>query len=155
MTDRRHGRLAPLLLIAVGGAVLLGCIPIPGPYTNATGDRRPEQKIGPAGSDAPIVLGRSDAARVVSVLGPPTLATGDERVLAFAYDVVDFYAVWPLCFGVTRREVGRLLAARFDEDGVLSGYRVFKATDPEALRRWAGAALEEADSKFPPEEERP
>ena len=136
MTDRR--RLAPLLLIAVGGAVLLGCIPFPGPYTNATGDRRPERKIGPAGSDAPIVLGRSDAARVVSVLGPPALATGDGRVLAFAYVVVDGYAVWPLCFGVTRGEVGLLLAARFDEDGVLSEYRVFKEKDRDAASQVGG-----------------
>ena len=135
--DRR--RLAPLLLIAVGGAVLLGCIPIPGPYTNASGDRRPERKIGPPGSGAIVEVGRSTRERAVRVFGGPSLVSADGRVYAFGYRIVTGYLVWPLCFSADRGTSDRYLGLRFDGNGVLAEAEVTK--DPAALEAWSGEEL--------------
>ena len=137
-----RGRTAPLLLIAVGGAVLLGCIPLPGRFSNAAGDRRPEAKIGPAGSDALVRIGRDGVERAVRVFGDPDLATADGRVLAFGYEVVTGYFLWPLCFSADRVTAKRWLALRFDARGRLAEAEVF--ADLEDLGDWAGADVRPA-----------
>ena len=142
--DRR--RLAPLLLIAVGGAVLLGCIPIPGRYNNFAGDRRPEQKVGKAGSGAPIEIGTATRSRAVRVFGDPAYVSRDGRVYAFGYEVVSGYLVWPLCFSADTLISSRYLGLRFDAHGVLAEAEVTAGT--ERLQEWAGEELRRPGSSW-------
>ena len=129
----------PLALLVVGGCALLGCFPIPGNFGNAGGDARPEKKIGKSDSNALIRLGVSDRDRVRDVLGDPQAVSDDGRAWAYAYNVVPAYLVWPLCFGADRIQADRLLALRFDQDGVLRAYRV--GTTLKDASRWAGRDL--------------
>ena len=131
-------RLPPLLLIAAG-LVALGCLPLPGTFDNVAGDRRPEQKIGRPGSDAPIVLGESDGDRVVEVLGTPAWQREGGRVLRFDYAVVSGYLLSPLCFTAARVDAQRYLAVAIDEGGVVQNFRVF--VNANKLEAWAERAV--------------
>ncbi len=144
--------LTPLALLVIGGLLLFGCIPLPGSYKNAAGDRRPEQKIGEPGSDRPIILGESDRERVYAVLGQPTLADEVWQVVAFRYDVVTSYVWIPVCAVTNRNTSPRYLGVRFDGDGVLRASKVF--ADRDELVRWAGRKLEPTLRPAPPPPDR-
>ena len=143
----RLGIAAPLVLLAIGGCLLFGCIPLLGTFNKIGGDVRPERKIGAADSKRPIRLGAATRERVIEVLGDPALMSEDGRAMVFKYQVVNGYLVWPLCFSIDRTPGQRYLALSFDERDRLTRYKVFKQDDAAAY--WLGRGLQKPSS-LPP-----
>ena len=116
----------PLVAIAAGVCLLIGCIP--GSYRNLRdGGVRPEEKIGKAGDGGrPITIGTSTSQRVIEVLGTPRYRTRDGRSLVYLYNVQAGYLLNPLCFRADRMLDSRYLVVRFGEAGVLESFNVYK-----------------------------
>jgi hypothetical protein len=134
-------RLAlPAGVACVGMYLLIGCIPLPGDYRNAAGGPRPEARIGKAGDDRPIQLGRSTLDNVSSVLGRPRFMTPDGRAVGYGYSVRTGVVLYPLCFMADTNKESRVLVLRFDGAGALQSFKVYKdmqqAPEYEGFMLW-------------------
>src|SRR4051812_24794019 len=124
----RRKTLAPLTLVVLGIAILIGCIPLPGGFKQR-GDRpRPEASIGQLNSDKAIKVRGSTFGQVIDALGPPTMSSDDRRILVYTYEVNDISLFWPLCFweGADPEFHQRYLLLRFDDAGRLQSFKTYK-----------------------------
>jgi hypothetical protein len=128
--------ILPLLLLASGTYLLVGCIPLPGNYKTSDDSARPESKIGKPGSAKPVRLGETEWNDVIAALGEPDHA--DQSVMVYQYDVHTFTWFFAPCFflgdyALDKTYADRFLLLRFDEQKKLKSYRVFK--DENDLRK--------------------
>jgi len=124
----------PMLLIATGVCILIGCIPIPGNFKQPDGRPRPEASIGKLNSDKPLKVGASSQAEVARVLGMPALSSADGTLLVYSYQVNDITTFWPICFFLTEPSYHeRHLLLRFGPEGRLQSFKTYK--DMSQLRQ--------------------
>ena len=132
----RRRVLRPTVLTAIGVAMLIGCIPLPGSYRPDNNKPRPEVHIGRERSDKPIRVNHATAERVILVLGEPSMRSADGRIIGYHYRVDVGHTVWPLCnndfFNDSTYE-SRMLYLQFRDDGRLRRFKVVK--DARALER--------------------
>jgi hypothetical protein len=125
-------RLFLPISIAVGVAlVLVGCIYIPGNYQRIDGKPRPETLIGQEGSTKQIWVGKATRADVERVLGAPDVpARPGAPFVVYSYRITTGYNLF-LCWAMSfSNEDRRFLRLDFDEQGILSGYKVYKDAPP-------------------------
>jgi hypothetical protein len=123
----------PMLLVGLGIYLLVGCIPVPGNFQQSSGFTRPEERIGSPDADRPLKVGSAGYEKVIRLLGPPTLDSTNHQAVVYSYQVNDISYVWPLCFSIDPIYRDRHLLLRFNSDGILQSFKVYK--DMQTLRR--------------------
>lgn len=122
----RPVRLAlPLVLAGVGVSLLAGCVFIP-TFDKTIRGKNVSKYVGSAKQDRPIRLHAATRDDVMRVLGEPRYASPDRTRIAYEWEVLNGYWVWPLCFAGYRQEGRRALLLTFDEAGVLRTSEVLK-----------------------------
>jgi len=162
--------IVPLLLVAIGVALLIGCIPIPLPRTSQSdGLPRPEQFVGDE-SRYPVWIGHTKIAEAFITLSrrvrsqttnpmplPMALATmapewsitywsvsPDGRRFALRYTIYTTFWVAPLCFVAWHDHETRWLVLDVSPNGIVTGYRVV-SKGPENWQTTPGRWLEVFD----------
>lgn len=141
--------LPPLVFIAAGVYLLIGCIPLPGSRQRIDGQERPERAIGDPDSSKPLRLNRSMLADVATRLGPPRFSTPDRRLVAYHYEIHAGTIVLPLCFHAEQMLASRFLVVRFGPTGILESYKVYKGLNE--IPEWKRGVLRET-STWPDEQ---
>jgi len=124
-------RIAPFLLLLAGMWLLIGCIYIP-TFNRVIKGEDPQKKVGYGQSKRPLRVLHSHRDQVVQLLGEP-LASADQRVLTYAWQVEKGVKIWPFCFTAESVKSARTLVLRFDEDGTLRSFEVLHADFPSQL----------------------
>ena len=124
-TRRVSARWLPVVLAALGVALLIGCFPVPWPRRVTAGrDFRPII----SGKEHAGLLrsGNTSRAQIESVLGPPTLSKDDGLTVGYVLDVQEGSFIWPLCFYGEPQWGSYLLRLRYDDGGLLLDWKVEK-----------------------------
>jgi hypothetical protein len=116
-----HRWLVPLALIALGAALLIGCIPIPAPEKILAGtDYR---KF--AGDDGQLLRnGVTTRQEIVARLGQPQKSAEGGRFAAYYLHTNSGFWIMPLCFHATPDDHFRLLMLEYDAKGTLIQHRL-------------------------------
>ena len=131
-------RLATCLLLVSTSPYMAGCFAVPwfGDYRMPYNDPRPESHVGEHRDLIPNESTRSDAQQV---LGPATLASADERRLAYEYRVNTWGWFWiigyPRPLAYEPRWGTRYLILDFDEQGTLQQAHVTSQLHDSELNR--------------------
>ena len=113
--------LLPTALCFLGGALLIGCIPIPMKEKVITGtDYR--RVFGERGQW--LVDGKTTRQQVLNHLGPPQYKTDTGAFFGYFLQTNTGYWVQPLCFQGVRADQFRILLLQFKEDGSLQQHSV-------------------------------
>jgi hypothetical protein len=128
---RRVRLLAPLMLIVLGTWLLSGCVFIP-TFGVTTKGRNAASEVGEKFSWSKLKTNRATMSDVVRVLGAPPYASADGRQLAYTWQALNGWWVWPFCFTAQSDHSYRTLVLTFDEGQVLRDYKVLK--DNEGLQ---------------------
>jgi hypothetical protein len=113
---------APIMLIALGVWLLLGCIYIP-TFNKLEKGVDASKKVGDAKSRKPLQVNRATRADVERELGPPFLVNADGTIVAYRWHVLR--GVWlTMCFTADADRVTRVLVLRFDDSGVLQSFQM-------------------------------
>lgn len=123
-TRRVSTRWLPVVLAALGVAMLIGCFPVPWPRRVMTGrDFRP---IVSGKEHAALLRSDTSRAQIESVLGPPTLSKDDGHSVGYVLDVQEGSFIWPLCFSGEPRWGSYLLRLHYDDRELLLDWKVEK-----------------------------
>jgi hypothetical protein len=120
--------LLPIALVALGVAILAGCIPLSGGGSVIQG-KDASKSVGEAGSKKPLQKGNATLGQVLDVLGRPTFVDPAGRRLGYRWRTLNS-SVWVLCAGVIHDESTATLVLQFDPSDRLVSFSVEKA--------WAG-----------------
>lgn len=124
LTRRVSTRWLPVVLAALGVALLIGCFPVPWPRRVMTGrDFRP---IVSGKEHAALLRSDTSRAEIESVLGPPTLWKDDGLTVGYVLDVQEGSFIWPLCFSGEPRWGSYLLRLHYDDRGLLLDWKAEK-----------------------------
>jgi outer membrane protein assembly factor BamE (lipoprotein component of BamABCDE complex) len=132
---RRRG--LPILLICIGLFGLSGCLYIPWIKTRESPEERDLRTVvGDAKSNRPLRVGITDREQVLRLLGEPTAASPDGRILAFVqrFDVGVYFV--PVCLSVDRAKTQFVLRLDFDAEGRLVRYSTME--QPVWFNFWLG-----------------
>lgn len=121
--------LLPIVLIALGLYLLVGCIYIP-MFGRTTDGKNVRRAVGDANSRRPLRVSRASRDDVLRVLGPPYVAASDGSALAYTWRVQNGIAIWPFCFMADSIDGMRTLVLRFDQAGKLQSYNLMKSDKP-------------------------
>jgi outer membrane protein assembly factor BamE (lipoprotein component of BamABCDE complex) len=132
----------PVLLAAAGVWLLVGCVYIP-TFGKVVRGKDVSKKVGDEGSRAPLRPGAATRDDVIRVLGRPYYEESTGHALAYNWRVQQGFFWYPLCLFAADGIYGeRTLVLRFDDEGVLRSYEVFKkdqarspmATPPQGMQ---------------------
>jgi hypothetical protein len=149
----RHRRFAlPAILIAIGVAMLLGCIPVPATQQfTTTGAVKPTYKIGKSGK-YPIQLGHTNIKQAIAFLDQHLSGTEDNQIFngpgdktavdvhaswqkvglntyAVPFSVRTWVLIWPLCATMTSGSSWHYLLLKTDENGTVVDFEVISHDD--------------------------
>ncbi|MDB5291811.1 MAG: hypothetical protein JWL69_3052 [Phycisphaerales bacterium] len=121
---RRLRMAIPLLGIAVGVFLLVGCVYLPIPEHGTDWSRKDFRPLLDANNkSSPIRIGRITRTQLIKLLGPPAFELSDRRQLIYRYDVERDVVLWPLCFIVQPGyRDSYAVAFTFDVRDILSGW---------------------------------
>ena len=119
--------LLPAVLCAAGVWLLVGCIYIP-TFGKVVNGHDAARQVGEARSKKPLRVERTTQAEVLRFLGTPHFTSSSGLEIAYAWEVQNGYAFWPLClFSGYPVNGKRTLVLRFHEDGLLRSYQVLRS----------------------------
>jgi outer membrane protein assembly factor BamE (lipoprotein component of BamABCDE complex) len=116
----------PTLLAAAGVWLLVGCVYIP-TFGRVVHGKDVSKTVGGEGSRAALRPGEATRDDVLRVLGKPYYAESTGHALAYNWRVQQGFFWYPLCLFAADGIYGeRTLVLRFNDDGLLRSYEVFK-----------------------------
>jgi hypothetical protein len=111
------------VLIALGVAALSGCLFIPTGEKVVSGNDVAAD-VGDAKSKKPVRVGSATREDVVRALGEPEYASESRDRVLYTWRIHNGVWFYPLCFASDPNFAVRMIELRFDDAGVLRGFRL-------------------------------
>jgi hypothetical protein len=111
--------ILPGLLVAVGAAVMIGCIPIP-TFNAVVAGRDVLRQLDQRDPKSPLKVGIASRSAILAKLGEPFHASEDGRFWVYSWKRQPYFVIWPFCFYADAETNAFAVAVEFDEGGVAS-----------------------------------
>ncbi len=117
--------LLPMLLIALGLSLLIGCFYIPTFERSVSSAQKDFRKLVGQENDRPLRVGYANRTEVLRLLGPPPLISADRSAIGYLFETRQGYWVWPICFSAESAN-NKVYGLRLDfgSDDVLRKFKV-------------------------------
>jgi hypothetical protein len=111
--------ILPGLLVAVGAAVMIGCIPIP-TFNAVVAGRDVLRQLDQRDPKSPLKVGIASRSAILAKLGEPFHASEDGRFWVYSWKRQPYFVIWPFCFYADAETNAFAVAVEFDDHGILS-----------------------------------